>query len=155
MNYELASKLWYYSEGEIYWNLSIGQQKKGKIAGYKHEKAFYKHVKYKGKYYYCHRIIYLLHHKYLPKYIDHINKIKIDNRIDNLRECSVSQNIANNNGWHHKDLPKGVSKNGNGFIARIMINGKQIRLGTYKTIEEAECIYKQKSKEVHGEFSFA
>ena len=44
MNYELASKLWYYSEGEIYWNLSIGQQKKGKIAGYKHEKAFYKHV---------------------------------------------------------------------------------------------------------------
>lgn len=155
MTYEIASKLWYYSNGELYWNISTAQQKKGKIAGYKHEIGIYKQVKYKGKFYYCHRIIFLLHHKYLPKYIDHINRIKTDNRIENLRECTVAQNIANNNGWLNKKLPKGVSRNGTGYIARIMQDGKQLRLGTYRTIEEAEQVYINKSKELHKEFSFA
>ncbi len=42
-----------------------------------------------------HRMIFLYHHGYLPRYIDHINTNKADNRIENLRETTHSPNCAN------------------------------------------------------------
>ena len=70
--------------------------------------------------------------------VDHKNNIKTDNRLINLHWVSRSQNLQNTP--KHKDNKigiKGVRKHRDKYQARIMIDGIQIHIGTYETIEEA------------------
>lgn len=86
-----------------------------------------------------HRLIWLYVFGYMPKQIDHINHIKTDNRLENLRDVTNLEN--------HKNMPlfkdnksgyTGVSKTiNNTWRARITINKKELNLGYYKTKEEA------------------
>lgn len=74
---------------------------------------------------------------------DHINKIKTDNRVDNLRIVNVSENAFNRNPkgcYFHKKYKK--------WCATIKANGKQIHLGSYDTEEEARNAYLT-AKEIH------
>tara|TARA_R110000868_G_scaffold366589_1_gene629510 strand:+ start:957 stop:1310 length:354 start_codon:yes stop_codon:yes gene_type:complete len=74
---------------------------------------------------------------------DHINKIKTDNRVDNLRIVTVSQNTFNrvSKGYYfHKKNKK--------WYATIKVNGKQLFLGNYDTEEEARTAY-LRAKEIH------
>lgn len=60
------------------------------------EKSGYSVVCVKGKTYQAHRIAWLYCYGYWPEnYIDHINRVKDDNRISNLREVSPSCNVRN------------------------------------------------------------
>lgn len=74
--------------------------------------------------------------------VDHINGNTLDNRKNNLRICTPSQNSQNKKGWWYKDLPKGVSKSAYGFRARISpCKGVHKFLGTFSTVEEAKAAY--------------
>jgi hypothetical protein len=68
--------------------------------------------------------------------LDHINQIKTDNRISNLRIVSHSQNMYNTNSkgyyWH---------KSSNKWRSRITFEGKNIHLGYFNTEEEARQAY--------------
>lgn len=67
----------------------------GKIAGYVDTKG-YRILKFKQKAYKAHRLVWLYAHKEWPKQsIDHINRDKLDNRIENLRDCDHSTNMRN------------------------------------------------------------
>jgi hypothetical protein len=83
-----------------------------------------------------------------PDVIDHINRDRLDNRIDNLRPSTSlknGQNIEPGKGYsYHKRVNK--------FQARIRINGKLKALGYYLTEKEANDIYLEaKSKyHIHG-----
>jgi hypothetical protein len=65
--------------------------------------------------------------------IDHINSIKTDNRIDNLRIITNRENVSKELAIK-SGLPTGVSfiKNKNRFKTQIYINGKRIYLGCFK-----------------------
>lgn len=152
MTYEIAKQLFEYKNDTLYWKSDTNHTYSGKPVS-PSTKRKYLQLKYKKKLYYIHRIVFLLHNGYMPKYVDHINRNKHDNRIENLRACTVMQNMANSSGWSNRSLPKGVSMNGNNYTARIMVNNKQIRLGTYKTIEEAKNAYISKSLELNGQYS--
>ena len=67
---------------------------------------------------------------------DHKNRNKMDNRKENLRVVTYSENNSNRH-YKNKTGYRGVSKNGSGFSARVFINGENKYLGTYRTIEEA------------------
>lgn len=88
--------------------------------------------------------------------IDHINRNRLDNRICNLRACTLQENNMN------KSIPcnntsgiQGVSwdKNRNKWLVHITVNRKQIHLGYFNTIEEAAEARRQAEIEYFGEFA--
>ena len=128
--------------------------KKGRQAGYKTEHGYIT-IGFKGKRYYAHRLAWYFTHQEIPKYVDHINGDGTDNKITNLRSCTQSQNCMNKK-VHSNNLTgyKGVSyeKGRNRFRARIMIKGKKINIGSFKTAEEARDAYNEYAKKNQGEF---
>ena len=88
--------------------------------------------------------------------IDHWNRDKLDNRKSNLRPCSQSQNIANQDARKtSKTGIKGVHpfKGGPKFAAQITHNRKVYSLGVFATVEDAASAYKKKAVELFGEFA--
>ncbi len=71
--------------------------------------------------------------------IDHINGIRIDNRICNLRSVTRQQNQWNR--LTAKGYYKIIYKDSICYCAQIYLNTKRIRLGSYKTEEEARNAY--------------
>jgi hypothetical protein len=109
-----------------------------------------------GKEYRAHRIIWSLHNGEIPEgmLIDHIDGNKQNNKIDNLRLATRTQNNNNSIGRSVRGYPKGVQPTSSGkYRARIMQNGKQICIGTYDTVEEAKFSYDIKAIEIQGEFA--
>jgi len=98
-------------------------------------------VKVDGKRYYAHRIIYCLCHGYFPEHgIDHINRNRSDNRIENLREANQQCNLRNKS--KHSNNKSGVTgvswyKKANKWISNISANDKQINLGYYEIFNDA------------------
>lgn len=89
-----------------------------------------------------HRIIWLYFNGSLPPLIDHINRNKLDNRIENLRPLSHSENARNCSDKHFKyDLPRGVTMQRGKFKAQIKFCGKTRHIGLYKTAAEASEAY--------------
>lgn len=86
--------------------------------------------------------------------IDHRNRVVDDNRWDNLREATKSQNAQNRAVHKNNRLGvRGVRRLGDKcFEPRLMINGKAIYLGTFRTLEEAVAARKAAEKEhfTHG-----
>lgn len=96
----------------------------------------------------AHRWAWFYVHGELPNQIDHINGIKDDNRLCNLRVVTNKQNHENRGAQKNNTSGfKGVTKRGNRFIAQIMHNRKQYYLGTFDTAEQASNVYKQKANE--------
>lgn len=126
----------------------------GKIAGGATKEGYIR-VRLNSVEYRAHRIIWEMFNGEITEgmLIDHINGIKDDNRIENLRLATREQNNANRVVRHNSTLPKGVTKAGNKFRARLYNKGKWYCLGSYNTPEEAAEAYNNKSLEIHGEFS--
>jgi hypothetical protein len=91
--------------------------------------------------------------------VDHKNRIKLDDRPENLRECSQSENMANRTKFRSRGigagLPRGVYWNhagGPSLMAMIRINGKTVYLGCFKTVEEAKAAYDAAAFVAFGDF---
>jgi hypothetical protein len=86
---------------------------------------------------------------------DHIETEQtLNNQRSNLRKANDSQSTANTRTRSDNTSGiKGVRPSGNGFVARIRIDGKQKHLGTRKTPEAAHALYVQAAQERHGEFA--
>lgn len=129
------------STGKIYWRKLTGRNavKIGDEAGSPNSKG-YLQVKVLGKVYKSHRLIWFLHFGHWPKnQIDHINNIKTDNRICNLREVTNVENCQNKK--FHKNHLLGTTRRGNKWSAQIRIKGKKTTLGTFETQLEAHQKY--------------
>jgi hypothetical protein len=98
----------------------------------------------------------LLHRQILgdaaPK-IDHANHNALDNRRDNLRPCSSSQNQSNSRRPLGRSGFRGVTRNGKGWRAQIRELGQWHHLGTFATPEQAARAYDAAAIEYFGEFA--
>jgi hypothetical protein len=94
-----------------------------------------------GKRYYLHRLIWLMHNGVLPPLLDHINGVKADNRIENLRVSNKKENALNLHKPHADNLLGilGVSKRRD--TGKYTANLCGVRLGQFDTPEEAERAY--------------
>jgi hypothetical protein len=86
-------------------------------------------------------------------YIDHLDRNKLNNKIDNLRAVSPTISVLNRNVWG-KSKYKGAyfSEKRNNWRSQIRINGKCISLGYYKTELEAGTAYNEYIEKNNLEF---
>ena len=87
--------------------------------------------------------------------VDHIDGETLDNRRENLRVCTHSQNRKNTHGSHGDVLYKGVcyNKGQDRYTAKIGCDGKQHWIGYFKTPEEAALAYNDAARRYHGEYA--
>lgn len=141
--------------GIFRWKIKKPGRCVGQIAGSVNGKG-YCTIMVHGVKFQAHRLAWLHVNGYLPSQLDHINGVKTDNRLCNLRPATTSQNrmnvgVAKNNTTGFK----GVTFRGNRkrFQARIKINGKPKWLGTFNTVEEAHKAYCVAAAQLHGKFA--
>ena len=149
-------ELFFYDGKNLLWKKIITRKKNGSIAGCL-QNTGHRQIKIDGKIYLAHRVIWMLHHGSWPKNdIDHINGIRDDNRIENLREATRQENSLNRSlSKLNKSGVKGVyfMNSRNKWHAKIKLKGKTIHIGYFDKKEDAIEAYKFKSLEIHKEFS--
>ena len=131
--------------------VNAGKQKKNQIAGQLRRDG-YIYIGYKSRKTSAQRLAWVMTYGCWPKgHIDHINGIKTDNRLCNLRDVTLSENQQNRFGPQKNNksgfLGVGLYKNGK-FVASLRVNGKRVYKKAFKTAEEAYIAY-LKAKKIH------
>jgi hypothetical protein len=118
--------------GDFCWKVKVGPIAKiGDKAG--SNSYGYRSIRVDKRRYAAHRLAWLYVHGYFPEHqIDHINRVRNDNRISNLREVSQSCNMRNMVGRSPSGV-KGVYKRCGNWEAKITVGGRSINLGTFST----------------------
>ncbi len=147
----------YMPDGTLINRYDRGPAKQGAVAGCPNGRG-YVLVCFARQQMLAHRIVWALHHDVVPDHIDHENGNGMDNRIENLRECTQSKNNQNMKARAKKHgTSKGVTlwklKDIVYYRARIVVNKKEISLGYFKTEAEAAAAYRKAAAERFGDFA--
>ena len=127
----MTTKYRYHPDGYLIYDQHRYKKYVGRRAGCT-DNLGYRRVRYHGKNHLEHRVIWHIHHGYWPTEIDHINRIRDDNRIENLREVTHAENIKNQ---HPFRGGKGVYQSPSG---KWRVHFKGYYKGGFDTKEEAE-----------------
>jgi hypothetical protein len=143
--------------GLFIYNVSQGSRGKGSVAGNLQTNG-YRQIRIDKRLYLEHRLAWFYCFQEWPiKVLDHINGIKDDNRLDNLREVSQSQNLQNSGlASHNTSGYRGVSyvKSRNKFEAYISIDNIKKNLGHFNTAEEAHSAYLNAVSNIRKEYLY-
>ena len=153
---ELKEILHYCPETGVFtWRISLSRIRIGAIAGTKNHHGFI-FIQVSGKKYSAAILAWLYSYGERPKdFINHINNIKDDNRLCNLRESTRQQScFTSAKARNRTSKMKGVffSTFKNKWESQARLNYKCINLGAFDTQEEAFKAYDSFAKSNHGEF---
>lgn len=96
----------------------------------------------------AHRVIWKMVHGTEPEEIDHINGIKTDNRIANLRSVTRTENNRNTRIRRtNTSGVMGVYPSRGKWVASIRRGGRQVYLGQFATVEEAARVRRSAERE--------
>lgn len=116
------------------WNRNFS----GTVAGTLDRHTKYIRINLKEETYLAHRIVYKIHTGLDPLEIDHKNRIKHDNRFENLRSVTHVDNMGNKCMYkNNKSGYLNIFERSNGWIVQDKIKGKTVQVGRYPTLEEA------------------
>lgn len=154
----LKARFDYHPDGKLISKISSGNTKKGSVIGYS-RKDGYISTEFDDKLRMVHRLIYIWHYGDAGNYhIDHINSNRSDNRIENLRLVTRSQNQQNaktrcTNTTGYKNVSYSNRKGRvRRFFSRITIDGKQKVIGYFMTAKEAHDAYVCEAIKNYGEY---
>jgi len=154
-SFKLLHELFEYRDGKLYNKTARNSRTKiGGIAGCCSSK--YSMVTINAIPWQLSRIIFMMHHNYVPEYVDHINGNKKDDRIENLRAATPHQNQCNHPlQSKNKSGVKGVSwvKKYQKWYACIRVNGKTKNLGLFSKLESAKEFVEFARENFHGSFA--
>ena len=115
------------------------------------DKNGYRYISLLGKRYPEHRLIWCLVHGQFPDGdIDHINQIRDDNRLENLRVVSKAENARNRTRKNSRLDEVGIwwCRTRKRYVAEITKNGKKVYQKSFTDIDEAIKQRKLKSIEL-------
>lgn len=130
----------YHETGLLSWRYDRGVSgiMKGDLVGQPQADGYHTvRIGNSGQHMRLHRIIWKLHYDTEPEIIDHIDRDRTNNRIENLRAATRAQNKRNTDASGKQSKFKGVYPRGKKWQARITINRKTQYFGTYESEEEA------------------
>lgn len=139
--------------GIITWIISPAKQIKiGQEAG--SIKGEYLVISFSGKSYLAHRVAWFLHYGKNPKQdIDHKNLIKSDNRLENLRLATPSQNNCNKTKNRNKTGTKGIYFRNKKWLAKLTKDRTVVFNKAFTTKDEAKQMLNQQRARFHGSFA--
>jgi hypothetical protein len=146
---EQVKDLFNYKDGNLYRKIN------GKLSGSKHADGYLRsHINYKS--HYNHRLIFLIHYGYMPKYIDHIDGNPANNCIENLRDVTNGQNQQNrkinqNNKSGHKNVH--WSNSMKKWCVQITVNDVIKTVGFYECVDAAGLVAQEERNKLHGEYA--
>lgn len=159
---EIIRNLLVYKDGELIWRErgygSFDKQFAGKSAG--HITDFGRKVIRFSQYglFVSHVIVWVYHNGEIPdRYdVDHIDNNKLNDKIENLRLATRSQNMYNTRiRSDNRSGIKGVSFNpgNNNWRARLHVGKTKIEIGSFQTKEQAAEAISSARQKYHGEFA--
>lgn len=111
-------------------------------------------IHFAGKKYRAHRLAWLFHYgKWPDEHIDHINHVRSDNRIANLRDLTLAQNCENcSRGPRRSPHGPGIYLRYGSYQALLSVKNKRIVLGTYPIKEAAQAAYFDAKRIAHPHY---
>ena len=157
MNQDKVKELFEYKNGNLYRKVkSLNNKFKiGDLAGTIGCDG-YRTIQINKKQYKAHRLIFLMFNGFMPEEIDHIDTNKLNNKIENLRVATRSQNSCNQK--IRKDNISGVKgvcwhKVAKKWVVQISIDGVRKRFGLYNDIDYAKFVAEAIRYKYHNEFA--
>jgi hypothetical protein len=161
-------QLFDYDDGKLIWKVKPfrGFTNSGKRAGTVNKGYMWvitTQISGERKVYGLHRLIWIWHHGAIPndRVVDHINRNPLDNRIENLRLVTRSENSLNACGKSSRRsaLPKNVYvdfsyKDVLKYRAQVTLKGNVFREGGFDSAEAASAAAKRLRETHHKEFAF-
>lgn len=143
--------------GLFAWRNAREGRQLGRAAGSLNKVSGYTTICINGRNFLAHRIAWLFVYGCMPCELDHINGRRSDNRIENLREVTRSQNCQNT------DVPPKNNKTGirgvffdrakNRYRTELRLNGKSVYHHRFKTLKEAAVARKRAERRYFGNFA--
>jgi hypothetical protein len=163
---EQALALFEYRNGELYWKncvlsnpdeLTAADKRHFRYAGRKAGTGNgngYLTTSYRKKRYYIHHLVFLMFHGYRPKLLDHINGVRDDNRIENLREVCRLENARNKGVYKaNRSGYRNVSHLRNGkYEVSLRIQGKRVYVGVFDDAEFAGLVAEEARTKYHANY---
>jgi len=153
---EYLHKLFEYKDGALYWKIARSNCiKVGDIAGHVNDQGYMK-IKFDGIGYLSHRLIFFMHHKWVPEFLDHIDGNRLNNNIDNLRPATKLQNLWNRGiNRNNKSGVKGVHwcSRDKKWIVQVSTDAGKRCLGYFDDLELADLVAQEARHKYHGEYA--
>lgn len=155
LNMENFDRLAYDPEtGVFIWKYSHANNvRDGDIAGHLNKKGYFE-IGYNNKFYRAHRIAWFIFYGEWPAgNIDHINGIRSDNRIENLRDVTNAVNAQNQHKARSNNkiglLGVHWNKRAKKWQSTICIDGKNVYIGVFSDKNKAYEAYLLKKRQSH------
>lgn len=159
VNFETGELIWKHRPDTHFRNEQIARgvnaKYAGKVAGMTNSKTRYRYVWMDSVAYKVHRIIWKMKLGADPVHeIDHINGDRTDNRIENLRDCTKSQNQMNvrvraNSASGLKNIKFRKDR----WYVRITVDGTRKHVGCFLTKQQAIAAYTKCEQEYYGDYA--
>lgn len=157
---DTVKQLFDYRDGLLYWKKTTKGAREGNIAGGIHNSNSgpRRRITIGHSMFQATRLVFLWHKGWLPDFVDHIDRNSLNDKIENLRAATSSQNGKNrtsNKGSTSKYLGVCLDSERVGkWRAALQIRkGRIIFLGRYTSETEAAIAYNEAAKIHHGEFA--
>ena len=145
----------YHKEGYLTWKerWPYLKAKVGDIVG-NVDSSGYSRLKFFGNRASLHRLIFCYHRGYFPSKVDHKDRDKLNNKIENLRDVTHAGNAQNRSSCKGSSSQYlGVSKRKTSWEANIYPSTGGIYIGNYKKEEVAAAAYNVYAMKHYGEYA--